>query len=251
MTRAGRILDFFLRRIAPDWGHRVPEHYGPDWQVDRAYAGDPMFRPPGTTPGHSFELARLLLQWWDLAGRPDDGSPALARRLVETALADGWDRARGGLVYTVGFDGRPEILSRYWWPVTEAIGALAALIKLERRAEDEVWYRRLWSFADTAFIDHARGGWFPEIGDDGRPSATQFKGKPDIYHALQAARCSRCRRACRGSATVCAPIPSGRPQPQSPVSTLRVTCSTDASRAIRPATHSQEPALKMPPLPRR
>ena len=186
LTRAGRILDFFLRRIAPDWGHRVPEHYGPEWQVDRAYAGDPMFRPPGTTPGHSFELARLLLQWWDLAGRPDDGSPALARRLVETALADGWDRARGGLVYTVGFDGRPEILSRYWWPVTEAIGALAALIKLERRAEDEVWYRRLWGFADTAFIDHARGGWFPEIGEDSRPSATQFKGKPDIYHALQA-----------------------------------------------------------------
>ena len=86
----------------------------------------------------------------------------------------------------MGFDGRPEILSRYWWPVTEAIGALAALIKLERRAEDEVWYRRLWSFADTAFIDHARGGWFPEIGEDSRPSATQFKGKPDIYHALQA-----------------------------------------------------------------
>ncbi|GAB1363323.1 hypothetical protein MASR1M32_25590 [Rhodobacter sp.] len=70
--------------------------------------------------------------------------------------------------------------------MTEAIGVLAALIKLERQPGDEVWYRRLWTFADAAFIDHARGGWFPEIGEDNRPATTQFNGKPDIYHALQA-----------------------------------------------------------------
>lgn len=186
LDRAGRILNFFLRRIAPANGWRIPEHYREDWTIDRGYSGNPMFRPAGTTPGHSFELARLLLQWWDLAGRPEDGSPAIARSIAETALGDGWDEARGGIHYTLDFDGSPAIRARYWWPVTEAIGVMAALVKLERQAGDEAWYRRLWTFADSAFIDHGRGGWFPEIGEDGRPTGAQFTGKPDIYHALQA-----------------------------------------------------------------
>ena len=186
LARAGRILDFFLRRMALANGWAIPEHYRQDWSVDRDYSGNPMFRPAGTTPGHSFELARLLLHWWDLAGRPDDGSLAIARNVAETALRDGWDEVRGGIRYTLNFDGSPAISDRYWWPVTEAIGVMAALIKLERLPQDEVWYRRLWAFADSHFIDHARGGWFPEIGDDGRPAVTQFNGKPDIYHALQA-----------------------------------------------------------------
>lgn len=187
LERAGRILAFFLRRIAPRNAWRLPEHYDNDWQIDRAYAGDPVFRPAGTTPGHSFEMARLLLQHWDLVGRPGDGSPDLARALVKTALTDGWNRKDGGLAYTLDFDGRPAIADRLWWPVTEAIGAVAALIKLERDAADEIWYRRLWSFADAHFIDHEQGGWFAEIDAAGRPVETRFRGKPDIYHALQAA----------------------------------------------------------------
>lgn len=187
LARAGRILDFFLHRVAPAESWRVPEHYTADWAIDRDYSGDPMFRPAGTTPGHSLELARLVLHHWDLCGRPETGAPAIARSLVARALADGWDADRGGIVYTLGHDGRPAVRARYWWPVTEAIGAVAALIKLERRPEDEDWYRRLWRFAEAHFIDAARGGWYPEIDDAGRPAATQFRGKPDIYHALQAA----------------------------------------------------------------
>lgn len=68
--------------------------------------------------------------------------------------------------------------------MTEGIGALAALIKLDPRPEDEAWYRRLWRFADDRLIDHDRGGWFPEPG--GPAPGAQFQGKPDIYHALQA-----------------------------------------------------------------
>ncbi len=186
LLRAGRILDFFTGQMAPAYHWRMPEHYTGEWHVDPGYAGNPMFRPAGTTPGHSFELGRLLLHYWDLAGRPETDAPARARLIIETALADAWDNARGGFVYTLDFDGQPAIRSRYWWPVTEAIGALAALIKLERKPEDEAWYRRLWTFADQNFIDHEAGGWFPEIGDDGKPAMTQFAGKPDIYHAVQA-----------------------------------------------------------------
>lgn len=185
LHRAGRILDFFIAGQAATQDWRIPEHYNADWRPDHAYAGNPMFRPAGTTPGHSFEMARLLLQWWDLAGRPGADAVRQARRLVETALRDAWD-ARGGLAYTLDFNGRVSRADRYWWPVTEAIGALAALMKADPRPGDEDWYRRLWRFADAALIDHARGGWFPEAGTAGRPASGQFTGKPDIYHALQA-----------------------------------------------------------------
>ncbi|SIT11641.1 AGE family epimerase/isomerase [Paracoccus saliphilus] len=186
LARAGRILNFFIAGQAANENWRIPEHYDENWQPDRGYAGNPMFRPAGTTPGHSFEMARLLLQYWDLAGRPDAEMPTHARALVERALADAWNEERQGFAYTLKFGGEVDNPARYWWPVTEAIGALAALSKLERRDSDETWYRRLWQFADSCLIDHSRGGWFPELGEDNRPAATQFAGKPDIYHALQA-----------------------------------------------------------------
>lgn len=186
LTRAGRILDFFMRHVARDEGWRIPEHYTADWQIDRAYDGDPMFRPKGTTPGHSVEWSRLLLQYWDLVGRPKDGTLDIARCVVTRALEDAWDTERGGLVYTLNFNGTPDIADRYWWPVTEAIGVLASLLKIAPTEEDEQWYRRLWQFANDHFVDHVHGGWFPEIDAEGRPMATQFAGKPDVYHALQA-----------------------------------------------------------------
>lgn len=185
LDRAGRILDFFVGRMAPAHGWRLPEHYTESWEVDPGYAGNPMFRPAGTTPGHSLELGRLAIQHWDLSGRTDPERLTQARRLISQALRDAW-LADGGLAYTLDLDGRVAIADRYWWPVTEGIGALAALLKVAPTAENEAWYRRLWEFADASFIDHDRGGWFPEIGPDGRPVAHQFEGKPDIYHALQA-----------------------------------------------------------------
>jgi mannose/cellobiose epimerase-like protein (N-acyl-D-glucosamine 2-epimerase family) len=182
LRRAGGILDFFIGGQAAAHGWRIPEHYDAGWRPDPGYEGNPMFRPAGTTPGHSVEMARLLLQYWDLAGRPDTDAPRQARLLVETALSDAW-LPEGGLAYTLGHDGRVARADRYWWPVTEAIGALAALMKLDPRPQDEDWYRRLWRFADAHLVDHARGGWFPE--PDGSVGG-QFQGKPDIYHALQA-----------------------------------------------------------------
>ena len=185
LDRAGRILTFFFDQIAPEFGWHMAEHYTSDWQADRNYAGNPMFQPAGTTPGHSFELGRLYLQYWDLSGRKDANIPAKARRVIYQALNDGWDKERGGVVYTLKFDGTPDVRNRYWWPVTEAIGALSALIKVDPKPEDAEWYKKCWSFAQEYFID-GTGGWIPEIDAAGKPDATQFAGKPDIYHAVQA-----------------------------------------------------------------
>lgn len=181
--RARGIFDFFVGEIGTANGWRLPEHYTEDWRVDPGYEGNPMFRPAGTTPGHAFELSRLLLQFWDLGGQRDSLLKDWAIRLYDRALADGLDASRGGIIYTVDLRGQPLRRSRYWWPVTEAIGAAAAMIKAgEDRHAD---YLRFWQAADRLFIDKAQGGWFPEIGDDNRPDARQFTGKPDIYHSIQ------------------------------------------------------------------
>jgi len=185
LDRAGRVLTFFTGKIAPSENWRIPEHYTQDWQIDRDYAGNHMFRPAGTTPGHSFELGRLLLQHWDLSGRPQTDAPQVARKLIEQALQDAW-LPDGGFAYTLNFDGSVADASRFWWPVTEAIGAVAALVLLDRRQEDEIWYRKLWTFAHDHFIDHKCGGWFPAIDAAGAPTQSIFAGKPDIYHSVQA-----------------------------------------------------------------
>lgn len=186
LLRAGRILDFFLNRIAPSENLRLPEHYTESWEIDRDYSENPMFRPAGTTPGHSFELARLLLQFDELSETSVPGRAAIARSVAYRALEDAWDPDNGGFFYTLDFDGSPAIRDRYWWPVTEAIGVLAALLKVDPAAEDAEWYDRLWAFARGHFIDNARGGWFPEIDATGAVTERQFIGKPDIYHSVQA-----------------------------------------------------------------
>lgn len=186
LTRAAGILQFFISGQAASNSWRIPEHYDQDWQPDHGYSGNPMFRPAGTTPGHSFEMARLLLQWWDLAGRPQGDAPERALALVQAGLADAWNDNLGGIAYTLDRNGSVDNPARYWWPVTEALGAVAALIKLQSTPELEGWYRKLWGFAARHLVDAQYGGWHHEVGPDNQPAMTQFQGKPDIYHALQA-----------------------------------------------------------------
>lgn len=184
LDRAGRILDFFFDELAPAHGWRLPEHFTENWAVDAHYEGNPMFRPAGTTPGHSFELGRLLLQHGDLSGRNTPARVQQARRLIAQASQDA-ALPNGGFAYTLE-NGKVARSNRYWWPVTEAIGALAAMLKIDPTDAEETQYRALWSFADRHFIDHVHGGWFPELDDDGHPLSQQFLGKPDIYHSIQA-----------------------------------------------------------------
>ena len=169
---------------ANDW--RLPEHFSSDWRVDKDYAGSPMFRPYGTTPGHSLEWSRLLLQLWELGGRKLDWLPDAAKSLFAQAVANGWDHMSGGFYYTLGWDGLPRIRDRYWWPCCEGIGAAAFLNAIFGDPLYEDWYRRIWSFAATRFIDREHGGWRAQVDDALRPNSDPFFGKVDIYHSLQA-----------------------------------------------------------------
>ncbi len=186
LDMAESIAGLIIHRHARQQGWRVAEHFDSHWQVDRAYRGDPVFRPPGITLGHALEWSRLLVQLWELGGRHADWMPKAAKNLFRNAVDTGWDAVIGGFYYTLSWDDTPDQTDRFWWPCAEGIGAAAVLASQDDDPLYEAWYRRIWGFVDTHMIDHKLGGWFPELDGDLHPRARVFTGKPDLYHALQA-----------------------------------------------------------------
>ncbi|MCF1709215.1 AGE family epimerase/isomerase [Tabrizicola sp. J26] len=186
LVMAERIASLIINCHARAEGWRVAEHFHADWTVDRDYAGDPMFRPAGTTPGHALEWSRLLVQLWELGGRQHAWMHEAAQALFLKTCAIGWDRAQGGFYYTLDWQDRPDRSDRYWWPCAEGIAAASVLRQVSDDPRFELWYRRIWSFVATHVIDHQGGSWWPEIDDDLKPVSRVFTGKPDLYHAVQA-----------------------------------------------------------------
>ena len=190
LLRAEKIAVKLISELTAANGWRLAEHYNNSWEVDRDFNRDDpenIFWPYGSIIGHWLEWARLLVQLRDALGPSGDGDwmLAAATRLFELALEEGWDERVGGFVYTVEFDGRPFNRDRYWWTHAEAIGAASVLARLTGDPLYERWYRTFWDFVDTHFVDHRRGGWYPQLDRHNAPTETPWKGKPDLYHSLQ------------------------------------------------------------------
>lgn len=195
LERADRVSRFVVEQAAANqW--RIPEHYDDRWHPVLGYNRDrpaDQFKPYGSTVGHSFEWARLLIH---LANAPldapigSDRDPLIdaARHLFDRAVADGWaPDGNPGFVYTVDWDGTPVVRDRLWWVLTEAIAAAAVL---GRQTGDDRYaghYRRWWDHAATHHIDPGNGSWQPQLDPGNRPDTTVWGGKPDLYHAFQAA----------------------------------------------------------------
>ncbi|WP_061965880.1 AGE family epimerase/isomerase [Demequina aurantiaca] len=189
--RAGRIAARVLSWAeSNDW--RIPEHFDEAWhpmlEHHRNIPADP-FRPYGATVGHGLEWARLFLSVDATLG--DNAPPGLmagARTLYGRAVTDGWN-ADGelGFVYTTDWDGRPVVRERMHWVAAEAIAAAHALAIAtgeQRYADDaESW----WRFVDEFLVDAEFGSWHHELDSRNVPAASVWPGKPDTYHAYQAA----------------------------------------------------------------
>lgn len=186
LAKAERIAHLLIDRHARAEGWRVPEHFDGNWQVDRSYEGDPVFRPSGTTPGHALEWSRLLVQLWQLGGQAQGWMHDAAQALFLHTTDIGWDRRHGGFHYTLHWSDRPDREDRFWWPCAEGIAAASVLRQMGGDQRFETWYRRIWDFVAVNFIDRAHGGWHAELGPDLRPVERTFRGKPDLYHAVQA-----------------------------------------------------------------
>lgn len=194
LNRALRIVERVIHQHAAANDFMVIEHFDADWQplrdYNRAFPADG-FRPFGTTPGHGFEWARLLLHLEasrGLAGMLTPGWLALdAQHLFASNCRHGWDvDGAPGIVYTLDWDNRPVVHQRLHWTHAEASAAASALLRRTGQEQYEAWYRRFWEFCEAHFIDHQQGSWHHELGRDNRPAAEVWGGKPDLYHAWQA-----------------------------------------------------------------
>ena len=183
---AARLIDRYAR--ANSW--RIPEHYDARWRplldynIDRA--GD-QFRPYGTTPGHSFEWARLLLDLEAALAAPPAWLAEAATALFDTAVTDAENRdGHPGLIYTIDEGGQPVITARLHWVACEAVLAADALHRRTGHERFAAAAARWWDEIDRYFIDRKGGGWWQELAPDMTPAASIWSGKPDVYHSYQA-----------------------------------------------------------------
>lgn len=194
LQRALRIAERIIQTHAAANGYRVVEHFDVFWQPLKHYNEEhpaDHFRPYGTTPGHAFEWARLLLHLEASLARSGHQAPAWladsARALFDGACQQAWNvDGKPGFVYTLGWDNQPLVRARLHWVHAEACASAAALLQRTGQACFEQWYRRCWEFIAEHFIDLDGGSWHHELGPDNRPAGTLWPGKPDLYHAYQA-----------------------------------------------------------------
>ena len=194
LQRALRIVERLIHVHAASQGYAVVEHFDQHWQAVLDYNDDKRadpFRPYGSTPGHSFEWARLLLHLEAALQRTGLQAPHWlledAQGLFASACRDAW-QADGapGLVYSLDWQGQPVERARLHWVQAEAIAAAAALLQRTGDVGYEQWYRMFWEFAASHFIDLQQGSWQHELDCQNRPAARIWPGKPDLYHAYQA-----------------------------------------------------------------
>ena len=189
--RALRVAESLVHGHARAHAWRLPEHFDEDWQVLPDYNRDDpahQFRPYGATIGHWLEWSRLLLHLQH--GLPD-APPWLvddSRSLFDAAVREGWavDGAPG-FVYTVDAQGAPVVRARLHWVVCEAIAAAEAWRGLDPSSALDAQLATWWAYAREHLIDLDRGGWVHELTPDDTPAAGTWSGKPDVYHAYQAA----------------------------------------------------------------
>ncbi|WP_298455687.1 AGE family epimerase/isomerase [uncultured Cellulomonas sp.] len=188
--RAGRIAG-----TVAGWARgnhwRIPEHFDADWtpmlEHHRDRPADP-FRPYGATVGHGLEWARLLVAVDATLPEPPPDLVDAAVHLADRAVADGWAAdGADGFVYTTDWSGRPVVRARMHWVLAEAVSTADVLHRAtgERRWADAA--ARWWAYADRYLVDHEHGSWHHELDASNEPSDGTWSGKPDVYHAYQAA----------------------------------------------------------------
>lgn len=187
-SMAKRVIGTYAK--AQDW--RIPEHFSEDWIPDLDYNSDDInhpFRPFGSTPGHGFEWARLVLQLahaLESAGKPAPWHQEASVGLFNRALEDGWSRNNtDGFVYTVDFDGSVVNSLHLGWVACEALSASLVLEKVTGEDTYAQWNEKLWHYCSDYLVDREHGGWRSELNERNEPSSVIWGDKSDFYHTLQ------------------------------------------------------------------
>jgi len=193
LERAYTLAANITQRQAERCGGLIWEHYDSQWQPDwRFNIDDPanLFRPWGYQPGHFTEWAKLLLQLEkraEVLGKDLSWALPTAQRLFKVAVEKGWDAEHGGLCYSIAPDLSVCDADKYFWVQAESSAAAALLAHRTGDANYWDWYRRLWVYSWTHFVDHEHGAWYRILNKQNRKYSDEKSpaGKVD-YHTMGA-----------------------------------------------------------------
>lgn len=126
--------------------------------------------------GHDVETAYLMLEASEVAGVKNDTlTLRIAKKMVDHALATGWDKTVGGF-YEAGyyFKGQDTVTiihdTKNWWAQAEGLNTLLLMSELfpNDRNNYKALFLKEWDYINTYLIDHEHGGWYPN-GTDKQP----------------------------------------------------------------------------------
>ena len=120
--------------------------------------------------GHDIETGFLMMEAAEALGRPDDArTRTVARRLVDHALAWGWDERHGGF-YDAGPAFEPARDRRKtWWVQFEGLNALLLMHERFGRETPRYWnaFVKTWRFITDHMADKQSGGFYDHVEEDG------------------------------------------------------------------------------------
>jgi mannobiose 2-epimerase len=145
--------------------------------------------------GHDVETAYLMLEASHSLGLQNDTiTKSVAKRMVDHALKNGWDKTKGGFYDEAYYFRNIDTItiikdSKNWWAQAEGLNAL--LLMADLYPDDKMKYyekfKLMWNYIQTYLIDHEYGDWYEE-GLDTRPERkTSLKGHiwKGTYHHLR------------------------------------------------------------------
>jgi len=133
--------------------------------------------------GHDVETAYLMLEASHVLGLESDTKTlTVAKKMVDHALANGWDNGAGGFFYEGYYFSNAESISiindaKEWWVQAEGLNALLLMAKLfpQEKKYDEA-FRKQWEYMKKYLIDHEHGGWYKEGLDKSPDQLKSAKG---------------------------------------------------------------------------
>jgi mannobiose 2-epimerase len=138
--------------------------------------------------GHDVETAFLLLEAAEALGIADDANThRVARRLVNHALAWGWNPQTGQL-YERGFALGPAFdRSIEWWGQFELVNALSLMDTLhgERTPVYRDALEKAWRFTRETLTDGVHGGVFQGVDAQGRVNRGKSHDWKATYHTAR------------------------------------------------------------------
>ena len=189
LDRAYLIARTIVLTLAGKSNGLIWEHFSKDLSIDWDYnKNDPqnLYRPWGFQPGHQAEWAKLLLVLY--GHRPEEWMTARASDLFDRAMASGWDKVNGGILYGISPDGTICDDNKYFWVQAESFAAAARLHAITGDEKYEQWYALIWEYAWQHLIDHRYGAWFRVLTNDNQKISDEKSiagGKCD-YHTIGA-----------------------------------------------------------------